>query len=465
MPSPEIDFPHTDYDRRAHLVVSTSFTLYPLAQHASLASMFIHDSKSMAVMSHEIEDNLSRSTAPADLYSGFQHLSRFLSVEHRYRHLAGLGHTLYVFGIPDIDPPLIPGIYYIPLTENHALAREWFVIASTAEFCSALVAEELFEFSSSKRDEQIGTHRHFQGSWTFDPPVISALVHHLRDELDIPLSLQTVHQPHDQRKQLDAIVRSTNQLVNELELRNQAINSQQKLYEDLVDMLVHDLRGSLTSVIGSLEILASGRAEQPDDAQALIDNSLENSRRLANMITNMLDINKYEAGHLHINREVVNLHDLLLAAVGRWNLTAGWSGKTITTRISAELPLLIGDTDMLERVLDNLLSNAIKYGTMIQLEASYSSKLVSISVIDDGPGIAPADREIIFEKFMQANLGSAQRKGTGLGLAFCKMAVEAHGGTIQCLSPEFTGTEFKISLPISPPHPLRPGKLSERKRK
>lgn len=216
-------------------------------------------------------------------------------------------------------------------------------------------------------------------------------------------------------------------------------------------MLVHDLRGSLTSVIGSLEILASGRVDNAEEEQELIKNSLDNSRRLAQMISDVLDINKMEAGHLTIQREMINLSDLLYSAISRWNISAQWAGKSLTTNIDPSLPIIVGDTDMLERVLDNLLSNAVKYGDHIQLLARFEGHQVQIIVRDDGPGIPAEDRQRIFAKFTEANLGKAQRKGTGLGLAFSKMAVEAHGGEISIQDVATGGTEFKITLPMTPP--------------
>jgi signal transduction histidine kinase len=450
MPSPEVNIPHTGIDRPIQLEVSKNFTLFPLVRHEHQGNLFLHDRHSMAIMSHEIEANVSRLDQPADVYAGFQQISKFSVEEKRYRELAGLGHTVFVFGVLDVSPPSIQGIHFVPIDEDHALAREWFVIVDAPEFFSALVAEELLELSSQAEIKNIGPNGLYQGIWTFDPSLISELVLHLRDELGFPASLQTFHASRDHMKQVEAIVASTKHLVSELELRKQSLDTQQRLYEDLVNMLVHDLRGSLTSIIGSLEVLASGRVNDPADAQLLIENSLENSRRLSNMISNMLDLNKNAAGRLEISRELIDLPDLLASVLRRWTISASWSGKTITSSIQPELPVIIGDAWMLERVFDNLLSNAIKYGSNIHFLAGTSGKFVSVSVIDDGPGIPLSDRKIVFEKFMQANLGDAQRKGTGLGLAYCKMAIEAHGGTIGIYDGQPNGTEFRILIPLSP---------------
>lgn len=465
MPSPDLDTSRKGIDHPSRLEVSPGFSLFPLVRHDHQSSMFLHDRDSMAIMSHEIEANISTVSQLAEVYAGFQRFSKFLIEEKRYRQLAAQGHMIFVFGVPDVPPPSIHGINFISINEADALAKEWFVIIDTAEFYSALVAEELLEFSSLADIKMTGHRGLYQGIWTFDPLLITELVHHLRDELGLTDSLQTPHPPRDHFKQVDAIVASANHLVNELELRKQALDTQQKMYEDLVNMLVHDLRGSLTSVIGSLELLASGRVQDPGETQELIDNSLENSCRLSNMISNILDLTKFEAGRLIVKYELIQLPDLLNSVLSRWKAAAAWSGKTIESTIVPELPVIFGDAGMLERVLDNLLSNAIKYGSNIKLCVRSLKKMIILSVFDNGPGIPAADRQIVFDKFMQANLGNAQRTGTGLGLAFCKMAVEAHGGTIQIYDGQPDGTEFRVSLPVSPPHSKRPGKNSRKKEK
>lgn len=465
MPSPDVEISEPGLDRSARLTVSHTFTLFPLVSHNHQSSLFLHDRDSMAIMSHEIESHLARTSRIAHVFAGFQKLSKFMNEEHRYRHLAGLGHTIYIFGVPDVLPSSIPNINFIFLTDNDALAREWFVITDTPEFYSALVAEELLEISSQAEIQKIGPKGLYHGLWTFDPLLISELVHHLKDELGLLDALQSANLPHDPLKQVDAIVASANHLVSELELRNQALDAQQRKYEDLVNMLVHDMRGSLTSVIGSLELIASGRIIDKVETQELVENSLENSRRLSNMISNLLDINKFEAGHLTLKHEVVNLHDLTGPVISRWKAASAWSGKKVVVNLSPDLPLIIGDSSLLERVLDNLLSNALKYGSNVKLLVHGSGKSLYISVTDDGPGIPPADRQVIFEKFRAANLGTDQRKGTGLGLAFCKMAVEAHGGSIQIFDAMPHGAEFRVELPLSLPDPIRPKKNSRKKEK
>ncbi|MFN2196354.1 MAG: ATP-binding protein [Anaerolineales bacterium] len=433
----------------SHRAVSVHFSLYPTVQHARADQIYLHRRPAMRVMSHEIEKHFQAASTPGTLFAGFQRYSNFSRHTRQYQQIAEAGHRVIVFGIPDIQPPQIPGVEYVFLTENHALAREWFVIANSSAYYSALVAEELTELSISA--EIIDDRRQqFRGIWTFDETLVTDLIMQFHSALALkPMSPGAG--PRDVHQQLAAVALSANHLVTQLEKRNQLLSDNQKMYEDLVSMLIHDLRGSLTSVIGSLEILASGHVDDDEEERELIKNSLDNSRRLAQMISNVLDVNKMEAGHLIIQRDLINLSDLLYDAISRWNVTAQWAGKTLSAEIAQNLPLIVGDTDMLERVIDNLLSNAVKYGDRIRLRASFDGRYVLLSVCDDGPGIPVEDHQRIFAKFTEANLGKAQRKGTGLGLTFSKMAVEAHGGEISIQDIPTGGAEFKIALPLTPP--------------
>lgn len=462
MPSQETDAYLDSLSQQAERTVSVHFSLFPSVQHARSDQTFLHQRAAMLVMSFEIEEHFQAAAAPGTLFSGFQQFSKFIHHADWYRQIAEKGHRVIVFGIPDVEPPAIPGISYVHLTNNHALAREWFVIANTKEYYSALVAEELTEFSPDA-GTLTDNHEQFHGIWTFDEQLVSDLSMALHEALGLK-RLPHNSEPRDYRHQLSAVALSANHLVTQLEKHNQALLENQRMYEDLVNMLVHDLRGSLTSVIGSLEILASDRVDDEEEERELIKNSLDNSRRLAQMISNVLDINKMEAGHLTIRRDLIDLSDLLYSSLSRWNVTAQWAGKSLTTEISDSLPLIVGDTDMLERVIDNLLSNAIKYGEHIQLLARFEDHHVIISVLDDGPGIPAEDRQRIFTKFTEANLGKAQRKGTGLGLTFSKMAVEAHGGKIHIQDADTGGTEFQIILPLTPPRETNLSEVVQKER-
>jgi len=125
-------------------------------------------------------------------------------------------------------------------------------------------------------------------------------------------------------------------------------------------------------------------------------------------------------------------------------------GKALVLDLPSDLPPVLADRDLVRRVIDNLLSNALKYTTMrieVSIEWHASESYLQVSVSDDGPGIPPQLRDVIFDRFVQAEAADA-RKGAGLGLTFCRLAVEAHGGRIWVEGSEEGGCRFVFTLPV-----------------
>jgi K+-sensing histidine kinase KdpD len=228
------------------------------------------------------------------------------------------------------------------------------------------------------------------------------------------------------------------------------------MYEDLVGMLVHDLRGALTGVIGPLDLLVTGRVQDEDERQSLIINSLNSSERLARMISNLLDINKMESGMFTPNRELVDLNDVLQTLLTRWSSIIHRENHELKVDIPDILPVVIGDRELLERIFENLLSNALKYGQVIELAVKWQNTGINVYIDDDGPGIPMYDREYIFEKYTRANFGNTQKKGTGLGLSFCKLAIEALSGRISIGDSPSGGASLQKNIPINPPKAIKP---------
>lgn len=449
MPSPAIDPYPPDIPDDADLSVSVHISLFPSVQRARADNLFLHQRASMLTMSHEIENRLANSATPGVVFSGFQSISKFTPQIDRYHKLAALGHQVFVFGIPDQPPPTTPGITFVEISERHALAREWFVIASTGSYFSALVAEELLEFTPPA-DPGRQKPGFFQGIWSFDEQLVSDLVRMLRESLGLdPAALPSITS-RDYEQQLSAIAISANRLISRLEQRNHDLSVQQQEYEDLVNMLVHDLRGSLTSVIGSLELIASNRYNTQVELHDLVTNALMNSRRLSHMISDVLDVSKMEAGRLALNRQMVDVAALLRSVYDRWLVAALWEKKQLDLSVTTDLPMIIADAEKIERVLDNLVSNGLKYGERVKISAGYRDGFISVYVSDDGPGIPAGQAAEIFEKFTPAHAQEIQRKGTGLGLTFTKMTVEAHGGRVAVGSSQDGGALFTIQLPVVP---------------
>jgi len=217
-----------------------------------------------------------------------------------------------------------------------------------------------------------------------------------------------------------------------------------------VQMVSHDLRTPLTSVQSYLDLLGRGVYGKLSDAGTqklgLLNKSVD---RLVNMIRDLLDIERWEAGHLKISIGETNLSSLVEPSLEAVN--SHREVKKVTINSPKEDMEIRGDAERLVQVVINLLHNAIKFspekGT-IDLTAKRENGFVEISIKDEGPGIPPDLQKTIFERFKQvSDTDATVKKGTGLGLAICKAIVEAHGGTIGVTSEEGKGSTFWFKLP------------------
>ncbi len=226
---------------------------------------------------------------------------------------------------------------------------------------------------------------------------------------------------------------------------------------DLMAMLVHDLQSPLGNIISSLELL---RYELPADVDPVLDSIVDiaarSSRRLQTLIRSLLDITHLEAGHPISDADYVDLNGLVDDA--REVVLPGLERRKVELVVDfpEELPQVFVDADMIGRVLINLLENASKHTPETRevlvagrRDTSDDQERLHISVSDQGQGIAHEHREVIFEKFRRLQALNAP-KGMGLGLAFCRLAVEAHGGKIWVDDAPSGGARFNFTLPTKP---------------
>lgn len=222
----------------------------------------------------------------------------------------------------------------------------------------------------------------------------------------------------------------------------------EKLRDDLTHMVIHDLRQPLTVICGFLDILEFQEAEKLSaDTQALVTVARRSAEDLLNMIGSILDVSKIGAGEMKLHSEPCDLNALIRAVLAT---TKPLPGNCTVTLVAPESSLIVtADVVLIRRVLQNLLSNALKYtsaGGDVRLVVTPSRSEVRIAVTDTGPGIASEYHQRIFEKFSQVE-DRKNRQGTGLGLTFCKLAVEAHAGRIGVESEIGKGSTFWFELP------------------
>ena len=252
-------------------------------------------------------------------------------------------------------------------------------------------------------------------------------------------------------KRADGLVSARNQELAQTYANLQAAEA---LRDDMTDMIIHDLRTPLTSMRLSLELLGKVM-EDPTKQQMRTrfwDNTAAAVLRMLELVNQILDVTKLEAGQLSLAVTDFPLNELLEEKVTFYSPQAERDGKQIMNRGDAGLLPVFADRDLISRVLDNLIGNALKYtnvGGQVVLHAENNSGGTLIQVRDDGEGMSPSDSAHVFDKFYQVtnDKGRPLRHGSGLGLTFCKTVIEAHDGQIWVASQVGIGSTFFIQLP------------------
>jgi two-component system sensor histidine kinase/response regulator len=218
--------------------------------------------------------------------------------------------------------------------------------------------------------------------------------------------------------------------------------------DGLVHMLVHDLRTPLTGVTVYLQLAQDQLAELGDTAVTeTLEAMGESVTRLTDMVSDVLDVSRLESNALPLKRVEVDLRSVAAEAV----TSLGRCDHATVVQSNGQGPVLATvDVNLIRRVIANLLGNALKFsprGGEVRLEVTPGSSGAEIRVTDQGRGIPPEFHQRIFEKFGQAKGGDTKVRSSGLGLTFCKLAVEAHGGTIGVESEVGAGSTFRVQLP------------------
>ncbi len=238
-----------------------------------------------------------------------------------------------------------------------------------------------------------------------------------------------------------------------LEQSNGELRRLEGLKESLVQMIVHDLKNPLTAIMGNLELALTSAAKHPDRAAERAARSLDSARGMMRMILDLLDISRIEEDRLPLKPEPVLLGELFEHCRTELDGLVRTAGVSLTLEMASNLPPVVADRSLIGRVVANLLSNAVKHtpsGGTITLGAAAEPAGTVIVVRDTGDGIPVDYLPHIFDKFGPLHLRQGTPVDRGLGLAFCKLAVEAHGGRIEVDSHPGKGTQFRVVLPPLP---------------
>ncbi len=225
-----------------------------------------------------------------------------------------------------------------------------------------------------------------------------------------------------------------------------------RLREDLISMIYHDLRSPLSNIVSSLDVFNAMLPPEGDPAfRSLLNIALRSTERIQRLTNSLLDINRLETGQPIVNLFPTSPGLLAVEAFEAVSPIAETKNQIIKLRIPVDLPHVTVDADMIRRVLINLLENAVKYSPPdgeISLGAEIDANQAKMWIQDSGPGIPAKEQEYIFDKFTRLDPEGSQ-KGFGLGLAYCRLAIEGHGGKIWVESEAGKGSCFYFTLPLS----------------
>ena len=241
-------------------------------------------------------------------------------------------------------------------------------------------------------------------------------------------------------------------LFQEIEEKGHQLQLADRHKSEFLANMSHELRTPLNAILGYTELILDGiYGAVPDQIEDVLTRLDKNGRHLLNLINDILDISKIEAGQLELTIEDYSMEELVMTAYTSVESLAAEKDLGLRIHIAPDLPVGRGDQHRISQVLLNLLGNAIKFTEKgeIRVEVNSADDQFTVAVIDTGPGLSVEDQEIIFTEFRQVDGSSTREKGgTGLGLSIARRIVEMHGGVIWVESEPGAGSTFKFSIPI-----------------
>ena len=226
----------------------------------------------------------------------------------------------------------------------------------------------------------------------------------------------------------------------------------QTMRRELVGNISHDLRTPLAGIRVMVETLRDGAIDDKEaatDFLARIENEVD---RLTQMVLELTELSRIEAGTAELNKSSVNLNELVNEAITQLKPLAIKQNVTLTPALSDSLPAVNIDTERISRTISNIIHNAIKFnriGGRVTVTTTLDNKTITVKVIDNGIGIPKEGLPHVFERFYKADK-SRNNTGSGLGLAIAKHTIESHGGTIWAQSEEGKGSTFGFTIPLNP---------------
>jgi PAS domain S-box-containing protein len=264
---------------------------------------------------------------------------------------------------------------------------------------------------------------------------------HRQDDSNLPIEVHARRVEFDETDSIQWIIRD---ITERKELDS--------LREDLTAMIYHDLRSPLANIVSSLDVLYGMATDDDKETVLSILKIAENSTdRIQRLVSSLLDVNRLESGQPVADQKVVDALELMKSTIRDVTPVAEGRRQKLASDLPDTLPSIWVDEDMARRVLINLLENASKFtpvSGVLEAGARTEGDWVHMWVKDNGPGIPAVEQERIFDKFTRLR-GSSKAGGLGIGLAFCRLAILGHGGSIWVQSDPGQGATFHFTFPVA----------------
>lgn len=432
-----------------------------LQHHFSDRLQLLHCTKATLVhVSHTLEDLVLQRKLPAILFTGFQESSHWREETERYRALAEVAQQVCIFAGGQLPPEASEKEIHITLHGDDPLRQEWFLCILSPQFSVVLCGQDQHNAAEQEATRQFAT------LWTLDPAVIDDVLDTCEDVVayyrpDRAAALRTARRQFPPSAPDPALmtaltmemIRFEESLHQSLRNTTSILEQQLRWQEDMINLLVHDLRTPLQAILLSLQMSAAclDAEAQPSEMIQLAEKS---ARRANELVQMMLDTTKLEHGQFPINLQRIEIDRLFERVTEQLQSLIEYHSLHLHLSIAPGMQLFWGDAVLLERVLINLIGNAIKYtpaNGSITLGAAVhpDGRHIELRVRDTGQGIPQEAQARIFDRLAQASTED-RRTGSGLGLYFCRLAAEAHGGSIRVNSQLGSGSTFTVTLPIHP---------------
>lgn len=279
--------------------------------------------------------------------------------------------------------------------------------------------------------------------------VNNELANQLRSAIKTNLSTPTPNVPN-----FDEFSKLNNELINaqrELNKSNKKLEQLNEQKNEMIGIAAHDLRNPLSVITGYIQFVMGTGTNLTDAQRQMLDKSVNAAKKMMHMLEELLDMSEIESGRVILNKTQADLDKLLQDDVELNQVIANKKNITIDYQSQGPIDIEI-DPPKIEQVFNNFLSNAIKYSqpnTCIKVRVERTPKLVTVKVIDQGPGIPDEEVNKVFKPFETTSVQATDgEKSTGLGLSICSRIINVHGGQVGLQSKVGKGSEFYFSLPL-----------------